>query len=488
MAKITGFKEFKRKNFKRREVKERVKDWKEIYFPWTEKEVNQQASRCMDCGVPFCNNGCPLGNLIPDWNNLVSKGDWKKAISQLHATNNFPEFTGRICPAPCEASCTLNINSEPVAIEFIEKTIVEKAFSEGWIKPTPPDTRTNKKIAVIGSGPAGLAAAQQLNRAGHKVTVFERDNVIGGLLSLGIPEFKLEKWVVKRRIDLMEKEGIDFKTNVNVGENYSIDELNNNFHAICLAGGSTIPRNLEVEGRDLNGIHFAMEYLTQQNNYHKGVNNKDKIHALNKHVVILGGGDTGADCLGTSHRQGASSVTQLELMSAPPETRSIYNPWPEWPLIMRTSSAHEEGGERDYSVLTKKLSGENGKVTTLHAVKVEFIKNSEGRTEIKEIPNSEFTVKADLVLLAMGFLHPQKKGLIQSLGVELDNLGNVRTDKNMMTSKSKYFACGDMHHGQSLVVRAIASGRECARNIDQWLMGSTKLPRVRGFSRTLQVN
>tara|TARA_B100001029_G_C15063973_1_gene461602 strand:- start:5172 stop:6638 length:1467 start_codon:yes stop_codon:yes gene_type:complete len=488
MAKITGFKEFKRKNFKRRGVKERVKDWKEIYFPWTEREVNQQASRCMDCGVPFCNNGCPLGNLIPDWNNLVSKGDWKKAISQLHATNNFPEFTGRICPAPCEASCTLNINSEPVAIEFIEKTIVEKAFSEGWIKPIPPDIRTNKKIAVIGSGPSGLAAAQQLNRAGHKVTVFERDNVIGGLLTLGIPEFKLEKWVVKRRIDLMQKEGIDFKTNINVGEDYPIDELNNNFDAICLAGGSTIPRNLEVEGRDLNGIHFAMEYLTQQNNYHKGVSEEDKIHALNKHVVILGGGDTGADCLGTSHRQGASSVTQLELMSAPPETRSIYNPWPEWPLIMRTSSAHEEGGERDYSVLTKKLSGKNGKVTTLHAVKVEFIKNSEGRTEIQEIPDSEFTVKADLVLLAMGFLHPQKKGLVQSLDVELDNLGNVKTDQNMMTSKSKYFACGDMNHGQSLVVSAIASGRECARNIDQWLMGSTKLPRVRGFSRTLQVN
>ena len=487
MAKITGFKEFKRQNFKRREVKDRVKDWKEIYFPWTEKQAGQQASRCMDCGVPFCNNGCPLGNLIPDWNDLVSKGDWKKAISQLHATNNFPEFTGRICPAPCEASCTLNINSDPVAIEFIEKTIVERAFEEGWIKPMPPETRTNKKVAVIGSGPAGLAAAQQLNRAGHNVTVFERDNVVGGLLSLGIPEFKLEKWVVKRRIDLMKKEGINFKTNINVGENYSTEKLDNNFDAICLAGGSTIPRDLEVEGRDLKGIHYAMEYLTQQNNYHEGIDHEDVIHAEDKHVVILGGGDTGADCLGTSHRQGASSVTQLELMSAPPNERSIYNPWPEWPLIMRTSSAHEEGGERDYSVMTKKLSGENGKVTTLHAVKIEFVKDNDGNTKLKEIPNSEFEIKADLVLLAMGFLHPQKKGLIQSLKLELDSRGNVKTDQNMMSSKNKYFACGDMNHGQSLVVRAIASGRECARNIDQSLMGSTKLPKVRGFSRAPQV-
>jgi len=487
MGKITGFKEFERQNFKRREVEKRVKDWKEIYFPWTEKEAGQQASRCMDCGVPFCNDGCPLGNLIPDWNDLVSKGDWKKAISQLHATNNFPEFTGRICPAPCEASCTLNINSDPVAIEFVEKTIVERAFEEGWIKPSPPETRTNKKVAVIGSGPAGLAAAQQLNRAGHKVTVFERDNVIGGLLSLGIPEFKLEKWVVKRRIDLMEKEGIDFKTNVNVGENYSTDKLDNNFDAICLAGGSTIPRDLEVEGRDLEGIYFAMEYLTQQNNYHEGIDEEDIIHAQDKHVVILGGGDTGADCLGTSHRQGASSVTQLELMSAPPNERSIYNPWPEWPLIMRTSSAHEEGGERDYSVMTKKLSGENGKVTTLHAVKIEFIKGTDGKTKSEEVPNSGFEIKADLVLLAMGFLHPQKKGLIQSLKLDLDDRGNVKTDQNMMSSKNKYFACGDMNHGQSLVVRAIASGRECARNIDQSLMGSTKLPKVRGFSRAPQI-
>ena len=373
------------------------------------------------------------------------------------------------------------------AIEFIEKTIVERAFEEGWIKPMPPETRTNKKVAVIGSGPAGLAAAQQLNRAGHNVTVFERDNVVGGLLSLGIPEFKLEKWVVKRRIDLMKKEGINFKTNINVGENYSTEKLDNNFDAICLAGGSTIPRDLEVEGRDLKGIYYAMEYLTQQNNYHEGIDYEDVIHAEDKHVVILGGGDTGADCLGTSHRQGANSVTQLELMSAPPNERSIYNPWPEWPLIMRTSSAHEEGGERDYSVMTKKLSGKNGRVTTLHAVKIEFVKDTDGNTKLEEIPNSEFEIKADLVLLAMGFLHPQKKGLIQSLKLELDSKGNVKTDQNMMSSKNKYFACGDMNHGQSLVVRAIASGRECARNIDQSLMGSTKLPKVRGFSRASQV-
>ena len=483
MGKITGFKDYDRQNFKRRNITERVNDWKEIYFPWTEKQANEQASRCMDCGVPFCNNGCPLGNLIPDWNDLVSKGDWKKAINQLHATNNFPEFTGRICPAPCEAACTLNINAEPVAIEFIEKTIVERAFSEGWIKPSIPDKRTGKTVAVIGSGPAGLAAAQQLNRAGHKVKVFERDSVIGGLLALGIPEFKLEKWVVKRRVDLMKDEGIEFFTNVNVGVNYSIDDLDKNFDAVCLAGGSTIPRNLEAEGRDLDGIHYAMDFLTQQNKNHDGLTNDEIIYAKNKHVVILGGGDTGADCLGTATRQGATSVTQLELMGAPPEQRGKYNPWPEWPLIMRTSSAHEENGKRDYSVLTKKLSGKNGKVELLHAIKVNFEKNKSGGMDLKEMPDSEFTIKADLVLLAMGFLHPQKKGLIELLDVDLDGRGNVKTDPKMMTSKDKYFSCGDMNHGQSLVVRAIASGRECARNIDKDLMGNSKLPRVRGFAR-----
>ena len=483
MGKITGFKDYNRQNFKRRSVSERVNDWKEIYVPWTEKQANEQASRCMDCGVPFCNNGCPLGNLIPDWNDLVSKGDWKKAIKQLHATNNFPEFTGRICPAPCEAACTLNINSDPVAIEFIEKTIVERAFDEGWITPNPPKERTGKTVAVIGSGPAGLAAAQQLNRAGHKVHVFERDSVIGGLLSLGIPEFKLEKWVVKRRINLLEQEGIEFFTNINVGSDYSVEDLDKNFDAVCLAGGSTIPRNLEVEGRDLSGIHYAMEYLTQQNNNHKGLSQDQIISAKDKHVVILGGGDTGADCLGTATRQGATSVTQLELMSAPPEQRGEYNPWPEWPLVMRTSSAHEENGERDYSVLTKKLSGKNGHVKLLHGVKINFEKNDNGGMDLKEIPNSEFTRNADLVLLAMGFLHPQKKGLIDLLGITLDKRGNVNTDNNMMTSKNNYFSCGDMNHGQSLVVRAIASGRECARNIDLILEGSSKLPKVRGYAR-----
>ena len=483
MGKITGFKDFKRENLKRRNVSERVNDWKEIYLPWTDKQANEQASRCMDCGVPFCNNGCPLGNLIPDWNDLVSKGDWKKAIAQLHATNNFPEFTGRICPAPCEAACTLNINAEPVAIEFIEKTIVEKAFSEGWITPNPPKNRSGKSVAVIGSGPAGLAAAQQLNRAGHKVKVFERDSVIGGLLSLGIPEFKLEKWVVQRRIDLLEKEGIDFITNINVGIDYKVEDLDKNFDAVCLAGGSTIPRNLEVEGRDLKGIYYAMEYLTQQNKNLIGIENDEIIDAKGKHVVILGGGDTGADCLGTATRQGAASVTQLELMSAPPEQRGKYNPWPEWPLIMRTSSAHEENGDRDYSVLTKKLSGKNGNVELLHGVKIKFEKNVKGGMDIKEIPDSNFTRKADLVFLAMGFLHPQKKGLIEFLGVALDARGNVKTAKNMMTSKENYFSCGDMNHGQSLVVRAIASGRECARNIDLILEGNSKLPRVRGYAR-----
>ncbi len=486
MGKLTGFKEFNRKNFKRRSVSERIQDWKEIYFPWNEDEAKEQASRCMDCGVPFCNNGCPLGNLIPDWNDLVYSGDWKRAIDQLHATNNFPEFTGRICPAPCEAACTLSINDDPVTIEYIEKTIVERAFSEGWIKPETPNVRTDKHIAVVGSGPAGLAAAQQLNRAGHKVTVFERDSRIGGLLTFGIPDFKLEKEIVERRVNILKEEGINFKVNVNVGKDYSSEDLVNNFDAVCLAGGSTIPRNLDIEGRNLDGIHYAMEYLKQQNDLNQ--NNKlkisNRIQATDKNVVILGGGDTGADCLGTAHRQGALSITQLELMESPPENRSINNPWPEWPLIMRSSSAHEEGGNREYSVLTKKLTGSNGKVKELHAVKIKFEKDKSGNINLIEAPNSNFTIKADLVLLAMGFLHPQKEGLIDNLKVTLDNKGNVLTGNNMMSSKEKIFACGDMHHGQSLVVRAIASGRDCARNIDIWLMGTSNLPKVRGFARS----
>ena len=485
MGKLTGFKEFDRKNLRRRSVSERIQDWKEIYFPWNEKEAKEQASRCMDCGVAFCNSGCPLGNLIPDWNDLVYSGDWKRAIDQLHATNNFPEFTGRICPAPCEAACTLSINDDPVSIEYIEKTIVERAFSEGWIKPELPSIRTDKNIAVIGSGPAGLAAAQQLNRAGHKVTVFERDSRVGGLLTLGIPDFKLEKEIVERRVNLLKEEGIDFKVNINVGKDYSSNDLVNNFDAICLAGGSTIPRNLDIEGRDLDGVHYAMEYLTQQNDLNEGIKLEDsnRILATDKNVIILGGGDTGADCLGTAHRQGALNITQLELMDAPPQDRSISNPWPEWPLIMRTSSAHEEGGNREYSVLTKKLTGDNGKVKELHAVKIKFEKDKLGKMNLVEVPNSNFSIKADLVLLAMGFLHPQKEGLLENLKVNLDNRGNVNTESNMMSSKEKVFACGDMHHGQSLVVKAIASGRDCARNIDIWLMGKSNLPKVRGFSR-----
>ena len=483
MGKITGFKEFKRKDETYVEVKKRVTNYDEFTIPLSKNDLQKQGSRCMDCGIPFCHSGCPLGNLIPDFNHMVHQGEWKKASWILHSTNNFPEFTGRLCPAPCEKACVLGIIEEPISIENIEKYIVEKAFKEGWIKPHIPKTRTGKTVAVIGSGPAGLAAAQQLNRAGHKVKVFERDSVIGGLLSLGIPEFKLEKWVVKRRIDLLEKEGIEFFTNVNVGVDYKVEDLDKDFDAVCLAGGSTIPRNLEVEGRDLNGIHYAMEYLTQQNKNHKGLSKEEIIDARGKHVVILGGGDTGADCLGTATRQGAASVTQLELMSAPPEERGKYNPWPEWPLIMRTSSAHEENGNRDYSVLTKKLSGKDGNVELLHGLKIDFVKNDAGGMDIKEIPNSEFTKKADLVLLAMGFLHPQKKGLIEILNVDLDGRGNVKTDSNMMTTKKNYFSCGDMNHGQSLVVRAIASGRECARNIDLILEGNSKLPKVRGYAR-----
>jgi glutamate synthase (NADPH/NADH) small chain len=441
----------------------------------------------MDCGVPFCNSGCPLGNLIPEWNDLVYHGDWEEAIKRLHATNNFPEFTGRICPAPCEGACPLAVNSDAVTIEMIEKAISETAWNNGWITPEPPLSRTGKKVAVVGSGPAGLAAAQQLNRAGHAVTVFERNEYIGGLLSLGIPEFKLEKRVVERRVKQMEDEGVEFRTSTNVGVDLSHEQLLADFDAICLAGGSTVPRDLPIPGRELNGIHYAMDFLTQQNRRLKGqeFSPQETITAEDKHVVIIGGGDTGADCLGTSHRQGAAGITQIEILPRPPEHRTAVNPWPQWPLIFRTSSAHEEGGERDYNALTKRFVDDgNGNVKELHCVRIEWVPPANGgRPDLREVPGSEFVLKADLVLLAMGFLHPQHDGLLDALGVEYDPRGNVMTDVMMKSSLDRVFACGDMQRGQSLVVHAIASGRTCARAIDLFLMGDSDLPTVRGYAR-----
>ena len=480
MSKPTGFKEFGREPPKRRPVQERVKDFGEFYVEWPEQKAREQGARCMNCAVPFCHTGCPLGNIIPDWNDLVYRGHWKEALDSLSLTNNFPEFTGRICPAPCEASCVLSINQDPVTIEYIEKAIADRGFQEGWIVPEPPERRTGKRVAVVGSGPAGLAAAQQLNRAGHWVTVFERDDYIGGLLTLGIPEFKLEKSIVNRRVDVMAEEGIEFKTGVHVGVNLPVDQLVEEFDAVCLAGGSTHSRDLDVSGRELNGIHLAMEYLPQQNRLIAGesLDPKHRITAEGKRVVILGGGDTGADCLGTAHRQGAEVVYQYELLPEPPEARRPSNPWPQWPMIMRSSAAHEEGGVRDYSILTKRFSGRNGQVEKLHGVRLEWgPPDASGRPAMKEIPGSEFEIETELVLLAMGFLHPEHEGMLADLGVELDARGNVKVDESRMTSVPGVFAAGDMARGQSLVVWAIAEGREAAHHMDKYLMGQTSLPR-----------
>ena len=479
MGKPTGFMESGRQPPERRPVADRVKDYREFYHRWAESTAREQGGRCMDCAVPFCHTGCPLGNVIPEFNHFVYMGDWESALGILLSTNNFPEFTGRICPAPCEASCVLNINSDPVTIEYIEKEISDRGYEEGWIRPQPPAIRTGKKVAVVGSGPAGLAAAQQLNRAGHWVTVFERAEYIGGLLALGIPDFKLDKEVLRRRLAIMEEEGIAFETGVNVGVDLSADQLLNDFDAICLACGSTQPRDLPVPGRELHGVHFAMEYLTQQNRLNAGqqVDPQDRLTAEGKRVVILGGGDTGADCLGTAHRQGAELVSQYELLAEPPVNRPAGNPWPQWPLILRSSAAHEEGGIRDYGILTKSFSGSDGKVEKLHGVRVEWNQpENGGRPEMSEVPNSEFEVETDLVLLAMGFLHPEHDGLLTQLGVELDGRGNVKIGENRMSSVPGVFAAGDTARGQSLVVWAIAEGRETARAVDLFLMGDTNLP------------
>ncbi|MEK7806477.1 MAG: glutamate synthase subunit beta [Chloroflexota bacterium] len=481
MGKPSGFMESSRKPPERRPVSERKGDYQEIYRRWPESEAKAQGSRCMDCAVPFCHMGCPLGNLIPDFNHQVYLGEWQSALRVLLSTNNFPEFTGRICPAPCEASCVLSINSDPVTIEYIEKEIADRGFDEGWIKPEPPEHRTGKRVAVVGSGPAGLAAAQQLNRAGHWVTVLERADYIGGLLTLGIPDFKLDKAVVRRRVNLMVEEGVTFCTGVNVGVNYAAQDLLANFDAVCLTCGATKARDLLVPGRELHGIHLAMDYLSQQNRLLAGeyIEPDKRITAEGKRVVILGGGDTGADCLGTAHRQGAEVVYQLELLSEPPLTRRPDNPWPLWPTILRTSAAHEEGGIRDYDALTKAFSGGDGRVERLHAVRVEWRQaGSNGRPSMKEIPNSDFTVETDLVLLAMGFLHPEHDGALAQLAVELDPRGNIKVDRNRMTSVPGVFAGGDAVRGQSLVVWAIAEGRDLARSADLYLMGHTSLPRT----------
>jgi glutamate synthase (NADPH/NADH) small chain len=477
MGNPQGFLEIARITPERRPVAERLHDWKEVYKDFPEDQLKAQASRCMDCGIPFCNQGCPLGNIIPDWNDLVYRGRWSEAIKRLHATNNFPEFTGRVCPAPCEGSCVLGINADPVTIKQVEVTIIEEAFKHNWVQAAPPKMRTGKKVAVVGSGPAGLAAAAQLNQAGHLVTVFERADRIGGLLRYGIPEFKMEKSILDRRLDLMTTEGVIFKTSANVGVNVSVDELKKDYDALLLAGGATLPRDLPIPGRNLEGIHFAMDYLPLQNKRCEGdtIPDKEFISAEGKKVVIIGGGDTGADCLGTAHRQGATSIVQFELLPKPPKDRAYDNPWPNWPNIFRTSSAHEEGGEREYSILTKEFIGENGKVKQLKTVHVEFVDEG-GRKVMKEIAGTEKTMDADLVLLAMGFLGPERKGMLDQLGVEINQRGNVTTNDDKMTSVPGIFAAGDMSRGQSLVVWAIREGRQAAKFIDKYLMGATDLP------------
>jgi glutamate synthase (NADPH/NADH) small chain len=472
MGKVTGFLEYPREVAGRRPPAERVRDWFEIYQPFPEATLRSQGARCMDCGVPFCHTGCPLNNIIPDWNDLVYRGRWRDAIRQLHATNNFPEFTGRLCPAPCEASCVLGINEPPVTIKQIEKSIVDRAFEEGFIKPEPAEMRTGKRVAIVGSGPAGLAAAQQLARAGHDVTVFEKSDRIGGLLRYGIPSFKMEKSLIDRRLEQLRAEGVRFETNAHVGANVAVEDLVGKFDALLLAGGAEQPRDLKVPGRELGGIHFAMEFLPQQNRRCEGdpVPEAEAILATGKRVAIIGGGDTGADCLGTCHRQRALSVTQFELLPKPPDERSPSTPWPQWPMQLRVESSHEEGGARDWSVSTVKFTGdEGGRVRQLHGVRVG------PPPAFAAQPGTEFTLDADLVLLAMGFLGPVKNGPIAQLGVKLDARGNVATDERYMSSISGVFAAGDMRRGQSLVVWAIAEGRKAARGIDLYLMGESKL-------------
>jgi glutamate synthase (NADPH) small chain len=474
MGDVQGFLKHQRELPVRRPVDDRLGDWREVYLPFAEETLKTQASRCMDCGIPFCNNGCPLGNLIPDWNDLVYRDHWKAAIERLHATNNFPEFTGRLCPAPCEAACVLGINQDPVTIKQVEVTIIDRAWQEGWVTPVLPSVHTGKRVAVVGSGPAGLAAAQQLTRAGHDVTVFERDDRIGGLLRYGIPQFKMEKHHLDRRLAQMEAEGTRFRAGVEVGVDVGVDQLRAEHDAVVLAGGATRPRDLPIPGRELDGIHQAMEFLPWSNRAQEGDLEVAAvpISAAGRRVVIIGGGDTGADCLGTSHRHGAASVHQLEIMPRPPQERPSANPWPTWPMLFRTSSAHEEGGERVFSVNTRAFLGdEHGRVRALQAHEVEFV---DGR--FQEVEGSDFELEADLVLLAMGFVGPEQQGLLAELGVELTDRGNVARDDRYATSVDDVWVCGDMGRGQSLIVWAIAEGRACAAAVDARLMGSSALP------------
>jgi glutamate synthase (NADPH/NADH) small chain len=479
MGKITGFLEFDRELPAKRPVSERIHDYREFIHRYTDQKLNQQAARCMDCGVPFCHSGCPLGNLIPEFNDAVYRESWAEAYEILSSTNNFPEFTGRICPAPCESACVLGINQPAITIEEIEKHIIEIAFDKGFVKAKRPSYRTGKKVAVIGSGPAGLAAAAQLNYAGHSVTVFERDDAPGGLLRYGIPDFKLEKWVVDRRILILEEEGIVFRCNANVGVNVRINDLLREFHAIVLAGGSTIPRNLPIPGRELKGIHFAMDFLTQQNNRVAGRELKhDNILATQKNIVVIGGGDTGSDCVGTSNRQYALSITQFELLPKPSEERTLNMPWPTYPMTLKITSSHEEGAQRQWAIATKEFLGDaEGNLRALKVVDLEWKHSEDGRpAHFVEVNGSEREIPCELALLAMGFVHPQHDGLLNELDVERDEKGNVRaTEKNYQTSISKIFTAGDMRRGQSLVVWAISEGRECAKKVDEFLMGSSSL-------------
>ena len=479
----TGFLEIERKDRPYEKVEKRLKSWKEFVLPLPAAEVSRQGARCMDCGIPFCHNGCPVNNLIPDWNELVRRDRWRDALEVLHSTNNFPEFTGRICPAPCEAACTLNIDDNPVTIKSIECAIVDRGWEEGWIVPEVPARQTGKRVAVIGSGPAGMACAQQLARAGHAVTLFEKADRIGGLLRYGIPDFKMEKHLIDRRVEQMAAERVEFRTSMEVGVDVGIDRLLAEFDALALTGGAELPRDLEVPGRDLDGIHFAMDFLPQQNKRNAGdaepvAAPRGTITAKRKHVVVIGGGDTGSDCIGTSTRQGAASITQLEILPKPPEHENKALTWPDWPLKLRTSSSQEEGCERDWAVLTKRALGANGRIEALECVRVEWAQGSDGRWQMQEMLDSTFELKTDLVLLAMGFLGPRRAGMLEQAGVNIDPRGNVAANTlDYQTSVPKVFAAGDMRRGQSLVVWAIREGRQCARAIDEFLMGASLLPR-----------
>ncbi len=478
MANSRAFIQIQRELPPRRPVEERVRDWGEVYTPFPEDRLKQQAARCMDCGIPFCHQGCPLGNLIPDWNDLVTRDKWREVIDRLHLTNNFPEFTGKLCPAPCEDACVLSINSQPVTIKQVEWSIIEHAYREGWVVPKPPVMRTGKSVAIVGSGPAGLAAAQELNRAGHLVTVYERDDRIGGLIRYGIPDFKMDKAWLDRRLAQLEGEGIIFRPNSHIGGNVPVEELRRGHDAIVLALGALKPRDLAVPGRDLGGIHFAMDYLTLQNRRNAGdhIPEAEFISAEGKHVIIIGGGDTGADCLGTAHRQGAASVTQLQYRPAPPQARTPNNPWPEWGYVLRTSPAHEEGGEREFSISTKQFVGENGRVTALRAIRTEVEMDENARPKLVEIPGTELEMPAHLVLIAIGFAGPETNTVVRELGLELTRRGTLAVDPSTrMTSVPGIFAAGDAERGASLIVNVIADGRNAAQSVDRYLMGSTQL-------------